>query len=298
MRVFVTGATGFVGSAVVEELLSAGHEVLGLARSEAGAAALEAAGAGVHRGTLEDHAALQAGAAQTDAVIHTAFNHDFSRFADSCVDDRLAIEALGVALQGSQRPLIVTSGLARLASGRLATEADTAPAPGPAMPRQTEAAAASVVARGVKASVMRLAPSVHGEGDHGFVPMLIALARAKGVSAYIGEGRNRWAGVHRRDAARAYRLAMEQEGAGPWHAVADEGILFRDIAAAIGRGLGLPVVSLSGEAAAVHFGWFLYFAGMDMAASSAQTRVRLGWTPAGPGLLEDLERAFYFGRQA
>ena len=243
MHVFVTGATGWVGSAVVEDLIGAGHRVTGLARSADKAAALAATGAEVLHGTLDDLDLLRDGASAADATIHTAFNHDFSKFADNAAQDQRAIETLGAALEGSDRPLLVTSGLALLAPGRLATEAD-APPSDPSWPRKSEPAALALAARGVRAASVRLAPSVHGVGDHGFIPILIRLAREKGVAAYIGEGLNRWPGVHRVDAARLYRLALEQgvtEAA--YHAVADEGVAFRDIAAVIGRRLGIPVES-------------------------------------------------------
>lgn len=295
MRVFVTGATGFVGSAVVEDLIAAGHQVVGLARSDEGAARLASLGATARRGSMEDHDSLRHGAAEADAVIHTAFNHDFSRFAESCEADRHAIAALGAALVGTDRPFLVTAGLVGLAPGRTATEADAARPPTPGYPRASEQATAALTAQGVRASCVRLAPSVHDAGDHGFVPMLIALAREKGVSAYVDDGANRWPAVHRRDAARVFRLALERgaEG-GPFHAAGEEGIPFRAIAEAIGRGLGLPVESRSPDEAPGHFGWFTAFASMDAPASSERTRALLGWEPRGPGLIEDMKRSGYF----
>lgn len=293
MRVFVTGATGFVGSAVVSELLGAGHQVVGLARSDASAQKLVQAGANVKRGSLEDLQSLKDGASDADAVIHTAFDHDFTRFAENSQMDRQAIETLGEALAGTDRPLLITAGVALLAPGRVAIEADMPPAD-PNYPRQSEAAAAALVERGVRASVVRLPPSVHGMGDHGFVSMLAAIARDKGLSAYIDAGENSWTAVHRLDAARVYRLALEHGATErAYHAVAEEAVSFRMIADAVGRQLGLPVRSVSKAQAAEHFGWFAMFASMDTPASSKRTRTLLGWSPQEVDLLTDLDRPAY-----
>ncbi|HEY3937882.1 MAG TPA: SDR family oxidoreductase [Bryobacteraceae bacterium] len=296
MRIFVTGATGFIGSAIARELISAGHQVLGLARSDAGAQSLIAAGAQVHRGDLEDLESLRSGAATSDGVIHTAFNHDFSKYVANCEADRHAIEAIGSVLTGSDRPLIITSGtgMANAAPGQLAIEENPA-ASSAAVPRAaSEEAAASVAARGVNVSVVRL-PQVHDTVKQGLVAYAIHLAREKGVSAYVGDGLNRWPAAHVLDTARLYRLALEKREAGAkYHAVAEEGVPLRDIAEVIGRGLKAPVIAMSPEEAAAHFGWLGAFAGRDVPASSAQTQERLGWCPTGPGLIADLEQMRYF----
>ena len=296
MRIFVTGATGFIGSAIVPELINAGHQVLGLTRSEAGAKSLTAAGAQAHRGDLSDLESLRKGAAMSEGVIHTAFIHDFSKFQEVCEVDRRVIEVLGAALDGSHRPLLITSGtgIANSPSGRSATE-DDAPDISHPIPRVvSEQAAASLAAKGVRVGVIRL-PQVHNTVKQGLVTYAIELARQKGVFAYIGDGRNRWPAVHVLDAARLYRLALESlETGARYHAVAEEGVPMRDIAEVIGRGLKVPVVSLSPEEAPAHFGWLAAFAGRDLPASGVLTQERLAWRPTGPGLIADLEQMRYF----
>jgi nucleoside-diphosphate-sugar epimerase len=293
MRVFVTGASGFIGTPIVRELIDAGHQVLGLARSEASAASIAAAGARVHRGDLEDLESLRSGASMADGVIHLAFIHDFSKYVENCEIDRRAIEAIGGVLAGSDRPLIVTAGTAMLTPGRSGTE-DDAPVPSSAgVPRSaSEEAAASIAARGVRVSIVRLPPSVHDREKLGLVSQLITLAHEKGVSAFVGEGINRWPAIHRLDAAHLYSLVLEKNAPGArYHAVAEEGVPLKEIAAVIGRRLNIPVVSKSPAEAFDHFGWLGPFMGIDLPVSSAKTQERLGWRPVQPDLISDLERA-------
>ena len=296
MRVFVTGATGFIGSAVVPELLEAGHEVVGLARSDAGAAALASAGAEVHRGELNDLDSLRRGAEASDGVIHLAYIHDFSQWEDSARIDRRAIETLGTALEGSGRPLVIASGTSGGVPGRVATEDDQRDPDSPLSPRgATGDMTIALAERGVRSVVLRLPPTVHGEGDHGFIPAVVATARAKGVSAYIGDGTNRWAAVHRLDAARLFRLAVETAPPGSvLHGVGDEGVPVGQIAEVIGRHLDLPTASISREEADDHFGWLANILAMDVPASSALTQERMGWTPTQQGLIADLDQGHYF----
>jgi nucleoside-diphosphate-sugar epimerase len=295
MRVFVTGATGFIGTELVKELIEAGHQVRGLTRSEAGAEQLEAAGAEVHRGDLEDLDSLRTGATGMDVVVNLAFNHDFSKFAKNGEDERKAIEALGSVLEPGKL-LVVTSGTGMAAggAGHLRTESDP-PASSAAIPRQPEQTASAVAERGVHVAIVRL-PQVHDTRKQGLVPMLTQLAREKGVSAYVGDGANRWAAAPLKDVAHLYRLAVEKTGAGVtvYHAVQEEGVTAREIADTLGKGLQVPVVSLDPEKAAEHFGWFAHFAGLDMPASSEWTRKTLNWEPTGPGLIEDLTNMKYF----
>jgi nucleoside-diphosphate-sugar epimerase len=294
MKIFMTGATGFIGTAVVKELINAGHQVTGLARSEASAAKLIAAGAEVHYGDLEDLSSLQSGAAAAVGVIHAGFIHDFSRFAQVCAVDKLAIETIGKVLAGSDRPFIVTSGTALVSPGSLATE-DIIPPFNPGFPRASEVAADTVAALGVRTSVIRLAPSVHGEGDlHGFVPLLINIAREKGFSAYIGDGLNRWNAVSRLDAAHLYRLALESTGAGArYHAVGEQEIPFKALAEAIAKLLNVPAVSIPADQAEQHFGWLAAITSIDIPASSKFTRERLNWNPTQNTLHADLQNGVY-----
>jgi nucleoside-diphosphate-sugar epimerase len=294
MRVFVTGASGFIGSAVVSDLIAAGHQVIGLARSDASAQALATAGALVHRGSLEDLEGLHSGASASEGAIHLAYNHDFSKFEAAAQTDLHAIETLGSALEGSDRPLVVASGFLGFATGHLAVETDTPSSA--AIPRIASGRAAlSLAAQGVRSSVIRLSRTVHGEGDPNFISALIGIARDKGVSGYVGDGQNRWPAVHRLDAATLFRLALEKAPAGSMlHGVAEEGVPLRTIAEVIGRRLNLPVVSIPGERAGEHFGWLARFLAADGPASSALTRELLGWQPTHPGLIDDLEQGHYF----
>lgn len=291
MKLFVTGASGWVGSAVVPELLSAGHRVVGLARSDASADALTAIDADVHRGDLEDLDSLARGAKDADGVIHLAFRHDFENFVGAGELDHRAITALGETLAGSDRPLVVTSGTAGHAPGQVLTEHDAA---APHSPRTSEPAALAFTDRGVRVAVVRLAPTVHGDGDYGFVPRLIEVARDKGVSGYVGEGANRWSAVHRDDAAVLFRLAVESAPNGTvLHAIGEEGVATRDIAETIGRHLNIPVTSIPAENAMEHFGWIGAFFSLDLPVSSTLTRERFGWRPSRRGLLDDLEQHYF-----
>jgi nucleoside-diphosphate-sugar epimerase len=294
MRVFVTGAAGFIGAAVTRELIDAGHQVIGLSRSDANAKALAAAGAEVHEGTLEDTDSLKRATEKADGVIHLAFIHDFSKFAENGQIDKRAIEAMGEVLEGSNKPFVVTSGVGLLTPGRLATEDDVARS-GDGIPRVSEAAGLAFASRGVRATAVRL-PQVHGgEGKAGFVGYLFEVARDKRKSAYIGDGGNRWSAAHRLDVARLYRLALEKGTAGvAYHAVADEAVKLRDIAAVFAKDLDIPLVSLTAEEAGAHFGWIAMFAGLDMPASSAKTQAALGWKPKEIGLLADIGQPRYF----
>ncbi|CAA9528312.1 MAG: hypothetical protein AVDCRST_MAG85-3441 [uncultured Solirubrobacteraceae bacterium] len=300
MHVFLTGATGYIGTAIARELLDAGHQVTGLARSDSAADALAAAGVAAHRGDLADLDGLRRGASEADGVIHTAFNHDFSRYAENGRDDERVVEALGDALAGSERPLVVTSGTAVLTPGRVGTETDAADPASHAAPRiASERKAIALASRGVRSSVVRLPPSVHGEGDRAFVPALIEIARAKGVSACIGDGSNRWPAVHRLDASRLFRFALEAAPAGSvLHGTAEEGVAMREIVERVAQHLGVPAVSITREEADDHFGWLAGFLASDVPASSAQTREMVAWQPGQPGLLADLDDGHYFREPA
>ncbi len=305
MRVFVTGASGWIGSAVVPELIGAGHQVTGLARSDASAAALTKAGAGVHRGSLDDLASLRSAAEASDGVIHLAFKHDVAfsgGFLEAAQSDRGAIETFGEALAGSGRPFLIASGTLGLKPGQVATEQDKGADPGssaaggPEMRMANAEMTLALASRGVRSSVVRLPPTVHGDGDNGFMAALVGMTRARGVSGYLGDGSNRWPAVHRFDAANLFRLALEQAPAGSvLHAVADEGVPIREIAEVIGRHLNVPVASIPAEEAADQFGFLAGFLGLDAPASSTLTRELLGWQPTHPGLIEDLDKGHYFG---
>ncbi len=294
MRVFVTGATGFIGTAIVQELIYAGHQVLGLARSDASAQKLIDAGAEAHQGDLENLDSLRSGAASADGVIHAGFIHDFTRFGEVCQVDKIAIETIGEVLAGSDRPFIVTSGTALVSPGKLAME-NIIPPFNPAWPRASEQAADAVAALGVRAATVRLSPSVHGDEDkHGFIPILINIAREKGVSAYVGEGLNQWNAIHRLDAAHLYRLALENAAPGArYHGSAEEAITIKTIAQAIGKQLNIPAVSITPETAAEHFGWFSHMVMIDCPASSRWTQEHLNWRPTHPTLLTDIENGVY-----
>jgi nucleoside-diphosphate-sugar epimerase len=308
MRIFVTGASGWIGSAVTAELIDAGHEVVGLARSDASAEAITTAGATAHRGSLDDLDGLRAAAEASDGVVHMAFQHDIAfsgGFEAAATADRRAVETFGDALAGSDRPLVIASGTLGLVIGQLATEEDghgpmgDFHGPGPRIRRDTAELVLSLASRGVRSSVMRFPPTVHGDGDHGFMATLVGIARTKGVSGYIGDGANRWPAVHRLDAAHLCRLAVDGAPAGTTlHAVADEGVRVRDIAEVIGRQLGVPVVSIPAEDAAEHFTWLGGFIGLDSPASSAVTREQFAWQPTRPGLIEDLEQGHYFDEKS
>ncbi len=305
MRVFVTGASGWIGSAVVPELIGAGHEVVGLARSDASAAALTRAGAQVRRGTIDDLDTLRSAAAESDGVIHLAFKHDIAftgDFQGAADADRRAVETFGEVLAGSDRPFVLASGLLGLIHGRVATERDGrdsgsagAHDDGPRSRQATALRTLDLASRGVRSSVLRLPPTVYGEGDHGFMAALVGIARDRGVSGHVGDGSNRWPGVHRLDAAHLFRLALEKAPAGSvLHAVTDEGVPIRAVAEVIGRHLGLPVVSIPREEASEHFSWLGGMIGIDAPASSALTRELLGWQPVQPGLIDDLDKGHYF----
>lgn len=296
MRVFVTGASGWVGNPTVSELVKAGHSVHGLARSDKSAAAVEKAGAAAVLGSLDDLDILRAEAEAADGVIHTAFNHDFSKFAENAQQDARVIRAMGEALSGTGKKLVITSGTGLLdAGGGVATEETPARAPSDANPRISESAGFDLLDKGVSVIALRLPPSTHGKGDYGFTPILVSIARQKGYAAFVGEGGNVWAAGHRFDAARLYRLALEKGTAGArYHAAAEEGVAMRDIASAIGKGLGIPVKSISQEEAGEYYGWFAHFAALNARASSARTQEILGWRPTEKTLLEDLAETYYF----
>ena len=295
MRVFVTGATGFIGTAIVQELLGAGHEVVGLARNAERAAELAKAGAGAHHGDLSNPDSLVAGVQACDGVIHTAFGHDFSKYLEAGETDRVAVEAMGRALEGSNKPLVITSGTTIVVPGQLTTEDQAARSDSPSGVRApSEHALAEASQRGVRGIALRLPPSVHGKGDHGFVPALAGVARRTGVSAYVGDGANRWPAVHRFDAARLFRLALEKGPAGVLHGAAEEGIPMREIATAIGEGLGVPVRSISPDEAKAHFDWMAMFVAIDNPTSNAATCDAVGWKPREVGLLTDMRDSGYF----